>query len=160
MSSQSEPFEHHFIVRLHDTDAAGLLFFGHLFRHAHDAYESFMTVIGFPLERLIRDGQTRLPLAHAEADYRLPLRHGDPVRVWLRVATLRRRSFAIDYRFINAGDEVAATARTVHVLVGSARLDPGEIAGEQRPGKDAAAIDALPPALRTALSAYLPEDAI
>jgi len=36
------PFEYRFTVQLHDTDAAGRLFFAHLFRHAHDAYEALM----------------------------------------------------------------------------------------------------------------------
>lgn len=30
------------------------MFYGHLFRHAHDAYECFMGEIGWPLDRLIR----------------------------------------------------------------------------------------------------------
>ena len=130
--------EHPFTIRLHDTDAAGLLFFGHLFRHAHDAFESFMTAIGLPIDHLIRAGQTLLPLAHAEADYRRPLRHGDAVRVRVRVADIRRRSFAIEYRFMNSLGEVAATARTVHVQV-SADMTPTEDLAEP---------------LRAALSAY------
>lgn len=150
MSNQPERFTHLFSVRLHDTDRAGLLFFGHLFRHAHDAYESFMAEIGFPLERLIREGQIRLPLAHAEADYHLPLRHGDAVRVVLNVAEIRQRSFAIVYQFITHQNQIAATARTVHVLVRSDQLAPDATAGASAP-----ATLALPPTLHTALSGYL-----
>lgn len=109
--------EYRFAIRLHDTDAAGILFFGHLFRHAHDAFESFMDEIGLPLDRLLREREFLLPLTHAEADYRQPLRHGDQVRATVEVQELRRRSFAIAYRFINAQGEVAATVRTVHVQV-------------------------------------------
>lgn len=154
MSAQIKPFEYRFIIRLHDTDAAGLLFFGHLFRHAHDACESFMEAIGFPLDRLIQDGQILLPLAHAEADYRLPLRHGDAVRVLVGIAEIRRRSFAIDYRFIKDGDQVAATARTVHVLV-----SPDQLAGAASGDRGTTDTEALPQPLRAALSAYLLEDA-
>jgi hypothetical protein len=50
---RSEPFRYDFRVALHDIDAAGIMFYGHLFRHAHDAYEAFMGAIGFPLERII-----------------------------------------------------------------------------------------------------------
>ena len=41
-------FFYRFTVRLHDIDAAGVMFFGHLFRHAHDAYESVMANLGQP----------------------------------------------------------------------------------------------------------------
>jgi 1,4-dihydroxy-2-naphthoyl-CoA hydrolase len=110
-------FEHRFRVALHDTDAAGVMFFAHLFRHAHDAYEAWMAALGFPLDAMIADGVLRLPLVHAEADYRRPLRHGEAVLVQLGVAEVRERSFALDYAFLGADGELAASARTVHVAV-------------------------------------------
>ncbi|MBK5964065.1 thioesterase [Thiocystis minor] len=135
--------EHAFTIRLHDTDAAGLLFFGHIFRHAHDAFEAFMDTIGFPVDLMIRDGRMLLPLTHAEADYRRPLRHGDTVRVLVSVLEIRRRSFAIGYRFIDRLGDVAATARTVHVEVSA----------------DIAPVMDLSESLRLALSTYLADDA-
>lgn len=130
---------HHFRVRLHDTDAAGRLFFAHLLRHAHDAYESFMERRGFPLDRLIREGEVLLPLVHAEAHFHRPLSHGDRVRVSLGIQEIRTRSFAILYRFETEDGELAATARTVHVRV---RRDGSPGSG-------------LPEALRAALLPYL-----
>lgn len=111
---------HRFRVALHDSDAAGVLFFAHLFRHAHDAYEGLMAHLGWPLDGLIRAGQLALPLVHAEADYRLPLRHGEWVSVALTVAAVSPRSFTLTYRFGTATGALAATARTVH-----AGIDPG-----------------------------------
>jgi len=73
--------QHRFEVHLHDTDAAGVMFYGHLFRHAHDAYEAFMAELGFPLARLIRAAQWHLPLVHAEADYEGAMCHGDHILV-------------------------------------------------------------------------------
>lgn len=142
-STMKDLFEHRFTIRLHDTDAAGLLFFGYLFRHAHDAFEAFMDMIGFPVDLMIRDGRMLLPLTHAEADYRRPQRHGDAVRVLVSVLEIRRRSFSIGYRFINAQGEVAATARTVHVQVGAEILPAAELSAP----------------LRAALSAHLADDA-
>ena len=112
------PFAHAFEVRLHDTDAAGVLFFAHLFRHAHDAYESLMAAAGFPLQDLIRNG-TALPIVHAEADYQAPMRQGDRIRVAVGVAEIRRRSFSLDYRFLDEQGLLRARARTVHVLIGA-----------------------------------------
>lgn len=109
-------FEHRFRVALHDTDAAGVLFFAHLFRHAHDAYEGWMARLGFPLDAMLRDGELRLPLVHAEADYRRPLHHGAAVTVRLTPA-VGERSFTVDYRFQTADGHLAATARTVHTAI-------------------------------------------
>jgi 1,4-dihydroxy-2-naphthoyl-CoA hydrolase len=130
---------HHFRVQLHDTDSAGRLFFAHLFRHAHDAYEAFMGRRGFPLDRLIREGEILLPLVHAEADYHRPLAHGDEVRVSVTVQEMRTRSFTIDYRFETRDGGLVATARTVHVRI---RRD-----GSPGPG--------LPEPMRAALLPYL-----
>jgi 1,4-dihydroxy-2-naphthoyl-CoA hydrolase len=121
---------HRFRVALHDTDSAGVLFFGHLFRHAHDAYEEAMMRIGWPIDRLIRDGELGLPLVHAEADFLHRLRHGDSVRVSLALQALARKRFVLDYRFWRGG-ELAATASTVHVAIdprtGRSRPLPAEL---------------------------------
>lgn len=130
-------YSHALSVRLHDTDAAGVLFFGHLFRHAHDAYEGFMESRGFPLSDLIGDRDAPaallLPIIRAEARYLRPLRLGDRLRVELRVTELRRRSFALGYRFVGADGAICAEAQTVHCLAG-----PED--------------DALPPGLHQALA--------
>lgn len=127
----NRPFEHRFQVALHDTDAAGVLFFAHLFRHAHDAYEAWMAALGHPLERIIRERAIALPLVHAEADYRQPLRHGNQVRVTLGVAALGEKRFEVRYRFERSPDDLAATARTVHACIdasdGRSRLLPADL---------------------------------
>jgi 1,4-dihydroxy-2-naphthoyl-CoA hydrolase len=130
---------HHFRVQLHDTDSAGRLFFAHLFRHAHDAYEAFMDQLGLPLDDLIRTGEILLPLVHAEADYLQPMCHGDQIRVSLVVQEIRTRSFAIGYRFETPEGLLAATARTVHVHI----------------NRDGSTGSALPESMRAALIPYL-----
>jgi 1,4-dihydroxy-2-naphthoyl-CoA hydrolase len=135
-------FAYAFSVRLHDTDAAGRLFFGHLFRHAHDAYEAFMAQVGLPLERLIREGEILLPLVHAEADYHRPLCQGDRVAVALAIEEIRTRSFAVGYRFETQDGTLAATAKTVHIQI-------------NRDGSPAAGLD---DAVRDAMLPYLHKD--
>ncbi|MBK1641601.1 thioesterase [Chromatium okenii] len=134
----STPFAHPITVRLHDTDAAGRLFFAHLFRHAHDAFEAFMDALELPVDTMIRSGQLLLPITHAQADYHLPLRHGDRVLVQVSVADLRRRSFAIQYAFRTNQDALAATALTVHCQI----------------NVDGTAVAALAPELKTALQSF------
>jgi 1,4-dihydroxy-2-naphthoyl-CoA hydrolase len=131
-------FEYEIRIRLHDTDAAGRLFFANLFRQAHDAFEAFMIAIGHPLDALIRDRTLLLPLIHAEADYRRPMAHGDQVRIQLWVRELRQRSFEMSYRFLDSQGQEAASAKTIHILVtGETQL-----------------AEALPEALRDALLPY------
>jgi 1,4-dihydroxy-2-naphthoyl-CoA hydrolase len=123
-------FTHDLRIRLHDTDAAGVLFYGHLFRHAHDAYESFMEHIGFALPALIGLGPTPLlplPIIQAQARYLRPLRHGEAVRIELRVTEVRDRSFALDYRFCDTQGRACATASTVHCLADAQMTLPAEL---------------------------------
>jgi 1,4-dihydroxy-2-naphthoyl-CoA hydrolase len=110
----TQGFDYRFRVRLHDTDAAGIMFCGHLFRHAHDAYEGFMSNLGLPLDGLIRAG-CRLPLVHAEADYLMPMHHGEEIRVEVGVAALGGARFTLAYGFRDGAGVVRAHARTVHV---------------------------------------------
>lgn len=117
---RKEPFEYRFRIRLHDTDAAGVLFFAHLLRYAHDAYEAFMEQTGFALNKLISNTGLQLPLVHAEADFTAPLRHGEEVCVRLRLARLGGSSFTLEYRFFDGKGEIRARARTVHVALAPA----------------------------------------
>jgi 1,4-dihydroxy-2-naphthoyl-CoA hydrolase len=131
---------HAFRVALHDTDAAGVLFFAHLFRHAHDAYEGFMTAIGWPLDAMIRDRELALPLVHAKADYRRPISHGQQVQIAVTVADIADGRFSIDYRFTDTSGAVLASARTVHAAVDPHRsrpipLPPGLAAALRREAK-------------------------
>jgi len=102
-------------VRLHDTDAAGVLFFGNYFRVAHMAYETFMESIGYSFRTIIHEADYLVLIVHAEADFRRPLHVGDRITVEVTTGKLGRSSFALDYNLRNAAGETVATARTVHV---------------------------------------------
>jgi YbgC/YbaW family acyl-CoA thioester hydrolase len=109
-------FEHATEVRLVDTDAAGLVFFANHFKIAHNVYETFMASIGFGLHDIIEDGRFLLPIVHAEADYKAPLRLGDRFRISLR-STVQDHSFVLTYYFRDLSGNVLAEITTVHVFV-------------------------------------------
>lgn len=132
--------EHRFRVALHDTDAAGVLFFAHLFRHAHDAYEAMMARIGWPLDGLIRGRQIGLPLVHVEADFRRPMHHGDEVTVGIQRVDLAEQGFSLAYRFF-IGEREVATALSVH-----AAIDPRFGKRQPLPPELTHALAVLPPA--------------
>ncbi len=116
----AKPFEYRFSIRLHDTDGAGVLFFAHLLRHAHDAYEAFMEQAGFSLAELIAGAGPLLPLVHAEADFLAPLRHGEQMCVRLGLSRLGSSSFTLAYEFLGSDGNIRARARTVHVALAAA----------------------------------------
>ena len=108
---------HQTIVRLHNTDAAGLLFFAEQFRLAHDAYESFMESIGYPFAPLIRNSGFLLPIVHAEADFLKPLSTGDRLEIQVKAETIGDSSFTLGYTLLRDRTETVGTVRTVHVLI-------------------------------------------
>ena len=104
-------------IKLHETDAAGLLFFSNQFKIVHDAYESLLERIGFGFADLIRNQKFFLPIVHCEADYKAPLFVGDPVEVQVIVTKIGKTSFTFAYRLIDAAQKIVGTAETVHVTV-------------------------------------------
>ncbi|APR99944.1 acyl-CoA thioesterase [Pajaroellobacter abortibovis] len=106
-------------VRFQDVDAAGIVFFARFFEYFHDAY---MEWIGHqsPLSFHSAHPQTFLfPLVHARADYHLPLRFGDRLRVEITSVFLGKTSFTLAYRICKQGAfyQKAASGSTVHVCL-------------------------------------------
>ena len=120
-------FEYRFDLGMSSVDAAGVLFFPELFRHAHDAYEAFMADIGIALDGILAEERYALPIVHAEADYKQPLVHGVAVRVAVQINKLGKRSFVVDYNFQDASGTSYATTQTVHVLIDRSTGKPAAI---------------------------------
>ncbi len=118
------PFSHDIKIPFQDIDAAGVVFFGHLFRYAHEAYERFMDRLGHNLGDLLAKGDYLLPLVHAEADYKQPLRLNEAITVELHVKRLGESSFTLGYRFLDDERATRATAETVHVVIDKASKKP------------------------------------
>ena len=104
-------------IKLHETDAAGLLFFSHQFKLMHDAYEVLLETIGFGFAELIRNKDFFLPIVHAESDYTLPLFVGDTLEVQVSVDHVGQTSFTLGYKILNNRKELVGTGQTVHVTV-------------------------------------------
>ena len=102
-------------IKLHETDAAGLLFFSNQFTIVHDAYEELLDKIGFGFAKLIRRKKYFLPIVHAEADFKAPLFVDDKITVQVTVEHIGTTSFTFDYKLFNHKHTLVGTARTVHV---------------------------------------------
>ncbi|MBI5150073.1 MAG: acyl-CoA thioesterase [Candidatus Omnitrophica bacterium] len=107
-------------IRLHDTDAAGVIFFANQFKIIHDAYEGLLETVGFGFAELISHKDFFLPIVHAESDYKMPLSVGDVLEVRVKVEKVGQTSFTLSYALVNARKETVGTGRTVHVTVSKA----------------------------------------
>lgn len=104
-------------VRLHHTDAAGILFFGRIYEMINEAYESMMLSIGQDIREIIFKSEYILPFVHTEADYRSPLTVGDEVEIQMEPEKLGTTSMTLVYHIIKTNGIEAVTARTVSVSV-------------------------------------------
>lgn len=104
-------------VAMRHTDAAGVIFFARYFELMHDAFEAFMESRGLPAPTILHETHYVLPVVQAECDYRAALRWGDPLRIMVTVEEVRRRSFTLRYRFLNAAGKLAGAGRTTQVSV-------------------------------------------
>ena len=104
-------------VKLADTDAAGVLFYGSYMKLAHEAYESFMEGIEFSLKHIISKSDFLLLIIHCEADFKKPMRLGDKYSITLKVENIGETSFVLDYSFTNTNAETLAVMKTVHVAI-------------------------------------------
>lgn len=102
-------------VRLHHTDAAGVLFFGDYFRLAHDAYEDFLESIGYSISHVLENAESLLLIVHAESDYRRPLHAGEHCLINVTVERIGGSSFILAYTISSESGSEAANLRTVHV---------------------------------------------
>jgi len=104
-------------IKLHETDAAGVLFFSNQFKLIHDAYEALLERIGFNFTNILQKKEFFLPIVHSEADYKSPLFVGDTIDIRVTVADIGKTSFTLTYALTDSARKLIGTAKTVHVAV-------------------------------------------
>ena len=100
-------------VRFQDVDAGGVLFFARIYDYCHQAYEEFWGSEGIDRAHFFAGAEYLVPIAHSEADYRLPIRHGDRIHVRLDVARVGRASFTLRYRVTGPEGDLRVEVSTV-----------------------------------------------
>jgi|CXWL01.1.fsa_nt_gi 1,4-dihydroxy-2-naphthoyl-CoA hydrolase len=104
-------------IRLHDTDAAGILFFAHQFTIVHDAYEQLLEKLGFSFPTMLKKRSYFLPIVHAESDYKSPLFVGDTITIKITAGNIGETSFSFLYTIHNQKNVLVGSAKTVHVTI-------------------------------------------
>ncbi len=128
-------FEYRTTIKIHEADAAGILFFANYFKLAHDAYETFMESRGLGLGKVLKDESFLLLIVHAAMDYKISLQTGDNVLVKLSVKKLGNTSFVLGYEIYRDNNdselELASSGETVHVSIDTGTGDkiplPGKV---------------------------------
>jgi 1,4-dihydroxy-2-naphthoyl-CoA hydrolase len=103
-------------IRLHDTDAAGIIFFANQFKIIHDAYEDLLEKYGWSFRKMLQGTSYFLPIVHAESDYLAPVFVGDNIDIAIKVGHIGETSFSFEYT-LKRGKTLVGTAKTVHVTI-------------------------------------------
>lgn len=103
-------------VGLHETDAAGVMFAGHIATLAHAAYERALLAAGCDLAAVIRAGTLALPLRRSEADFLAPIRHGDTLALHVALGERRAHGYRVAIELRRDQDATPA-ARVVQTHV-------------------------------------------
>jgi 4-hydroxybenzoyl-CoA thioesterase len=109
-------FAYERVVRFHEVDPAGLLFFPHFLTYAHEAMERLFDPIEGGYAGLVTGRRIGLPAVALETSFLSPLRYGDTARVETTIARLGTRSLTLRYRFVRVSDAVLA-AEVKHTVV-------------------------------------------
>lgn len=104
-------------VKLHHTDAAGVIFFANQFTMIHDAYEMILDDIGSSFSEMLNDKDFFLPIVHAESDYLAPVTVGDILTITIKVGNIGTTSFSFEYTLVNQNKLLVGKAQTVHVTI-------------------------------------------
>lgn len=92
------PFVYSRVVRFHETDAAGVVYFANLLTLCHEAYEAALAEAGIDLKLFFsQSGNHAVPVVHTSADFYRPLVCGEAVAIALIPRQVSPDSFEIDY---------------------------------------------------------------
>jgi 4-hydroxybenzoyl-CoA thioesterase len=122
------------IVRFHDIDRAGIVYYPRFFDYIHRTFEDFCGAeVGIPHHRVIDELKVGFPVVHVETDFHIPLQHGDAITVEMTCARLGNRSVTMRYRIFRPGNaQPAATAEITTACVDMRDISPIPIPDQLR----------------------------
>ncbi len=113
------------VVRFHEIDAAGIVFFARVLDYVHDHYTDFLASVGSPLPEVLAARSWAAPIGHVEVDYFEPLRFGDELTLLLAAAHVEGSHVTLAHQVLrHASNRVAAVAQTAHVFVSADTFRP------------------------------------
>jgi 4-hydroxybenzoyl-CoA thioesterase len=112
-------------IRFDEVDPAGIVFFARFMNYAHEAMENFFSGIEGGYAGLIQTRRIGFPTVRLEADFNIPLRYGETLRVETSCCKLGNTSATLVHEMRSAASgEVCALVRHVVVTVTLGVLKP------------------------------------
>lgn len=109
-------YEKTIFIPFHLGDPAGILFFGHVFTMAHEAYESFITKkMNLDWSQWFQNSEWIVPVKEAKAEFNRPLFVGKDCMIKVVLKGTTESSISMQYDFIQ-NDIPCCTVSTVHVF--------------------------------------------
>ena len=110
-------YKYETVIRLHHTDAAGLVFYAKVFVLAHECYESFLEEHQLPLASMIDEGDYIAPIVHAKADLKAAMRMSDRITIEMQLARTGKSSYELAYKFTNQQGKITTEITTIHAVI-------------------------------------------
>lgn len=107
------------MVRLSDTDAAGVVYFANVLTMCHQAYEESLAEAGINLGAFLSNTSSAIPIVHADVDFFYPMLCGDKLLIHLTPQRVSETEFGITYSLVDASspEKQLAKATTRHVCI-------------------------------------------
>ena len=107
------------MIRLEDTDAAGVVYFANVLSICHEAYEASLASAGVDLKAFFSGKPIAIPIVHASVDLRSPMFCGEEYEIAIAPTQLDGSKFEIRYRIGRSeqADSRITEALTVHVAI-------------------------------------------
>ena len=110
-------FKQKMTVKMHHTDAAGIIFYARIYEMAQDAIEEYLNAHGLGINLQLTKKNYITPIVHSEANYYKPMRVGDEISILISVEKCGKTSFTTNYDFLNKKEIMVAQVKTVNVCM-------------------------------------------
>jgi acyl-CoA thioesterase FadM len=97
-----KPFTTSFELRFSDADPGGIMFFGNVYKVAHDTYENFIRHLGFDWHEWFQNPVWAVPIRHSSCEHLIPLSPGLAYEVAISLERVGDSSFTLKYDFQRA----------------------------------------------------------
>lgn len=109
-------YEREIFIPFQLSDAAGIVFFGHVFSISHEVYEHFIQdKLNISWQHWFNNPDWIAPIKQSKAIYYAPLMAGQKYQVNLNIQLLTRSSFTLTYHFQKDQQEYCQV-ETLHVF--------------------------------------------
>lgn len=125
-------FTHRRTVRFDDVDFARFVYFPRFFAWSHDTFEDFFAQeVKLPYAEMVVEKKVGWPLVRSEADFKSPLRFGDPVRIEMAFERIGNRSVTVRHQIYRGeAAEPSAIVTLTHACIDIEKLGAVQIPRE------------------------------